>query len=93
MIYTSSYWKDFCGEILGTEVHHGPSNGGSQERERHADLYENTLKAYTQLFEKSPPKDIWPSTKVRFAHLIFERVNKHQNWIIQKTKFWIKWKN
>src|SRR5688572_20409275 len=39
MIYTQSYWKDFCGEILRTPLHHSPSRGGQSERARFSDWY------------------------------------------------------
>ena len=25
LIYTRSYWDDFCGQVLGTPIHHGPT--------------------------------------------------------------------
>ena len=25
LVYTGSYWKDFCGNVLGQPVHHGPT--------------------------------------------------------------------
>ena len=92
MIYTRSYWEEFCRETLGAEIHHGPTKGGGEEKLRYRDLYEGTKDTYKEYFESDPPKDIWPSSEKRFGNLIFERVNRHQNWIIKKPSFWIKWK-
>jgi len=92
LIYTRSYWEDFCQNILGTKIHHGPTKGGNQEKLKYRELYEGTKKKYLELFEKEPPADIWPSTENRFGNLIFERINKHTHWKVRKPRFWIKWK-
>src|SRR5689334_8138005 len=31
LLYTWDYWKVFCPEVLGREIHHGPTKGGSDE--------------------------------------------------------------
>src|SRR3982750_3468300 len=43
LTYTYSYWKIFCGQTLGREIHHYPSKGGHSEDERHIDWYQQTL--------------------------------------------------
>jgi len=59
LTYTHNYWKEFCNTVLGKEIHHFPSRGGPEEKEKHSYWYENTLKAYFNYFEKEPPGDIW----------------------------------
>jgi len=60
LTYTQNYWKAFCQQTLGKEIHHHPSKGGDSERERHREWYQNTLELYRDVFEESPPSDIWP---------------------------------
>src|SRR5688500_9612222 len=35
LTYTQNYWKDFCADTLGKEIHHHPSRGGTDENVRH----------------------------------------------------------
>ena len=32
LTYTRSYWDRFCGDVLGTLVHHGPTRGALKNR-------------------------------------------------------------
>ncbi len=66
LIYTRSYWKHFCGDTLGREVHHEPTKGIS-EQENFRDLYEKTQRSYTAFFLEPAPQDIWPGVEERFA--------------------------
>src|SRR5215468_3394365 len=34
LIYTRSYWDDFCGRVLGRPLHHNPSSGSAAERDK-----------------------------------------------------------
>src|SRR5688572_19051694 len=43
LLYTQSYWRDFCGWILQTPLHHQPTRGGAGEREKFQNWYANTL--------------------------------------------------
>ena len=84
MIYTESY-QDFC-KILGFYFHHGPTKGGKQESQRFHLQYADTLKEYEKEFGL-PPQDIWPEESVRFARTNFVRVDKEQNWVLNKNGF------
>ena len=84
LLYTRSYWIEFCKNTLGQEIHHGPSKGGKSEKEKFGDWYSKTKELYSKTFDKKPPEDIWPTSKVRFSELNFRRVNLHRNWIIPK---------
>ncbi len=90
LIYTESYWSDLCADTLGRKIHHGPTKGGKQEKEKYYNWYEETKKLYGEIFETIPPSDIWPSSKIRFGELNFTRVNLHRNWVI--PKFFNQWK-
>lgn len=86
LLYTQSYWIDFCGDVLKTQIHHGPTKGAS-EQETFKDQYQNTLDLYKITFAKNPPSDIWPETSKRFKAIHFSRVNRQKYWVIPKLKF------
>jgi hypothetical protein len=46
LTYTTSYWKEFCGNAAGREIHHHPSKGGGDEDEKHHAWYDETLELY-----------------------------------------------
>ena len=90
LVYTRSYWGDFCGKILGQPVHHGPTKGGRDEQAKYHQWYKRTKASYRQSFGHEPPVDIWPGAKKRFGEdLQYLRVNTCQNWIIPKRT--LKW--
>jgi uncharacterized protein (TIGR04222 family) len=60
LTYTQSYWKDFCGDTLGKDIHHHPSSGGDQENHKHQEWYKETLALYRSIFDIDPPSDVWP---------------------------------
>ncbi len=66
LLYTRSYWKRLCKEVLGRELHHSPSQGGAVEDAKHRRMYEQTLESYRRIFGESPPPEIWPSPAQRF---------------------------
>jgi hypothetical protein len=96
LIYTRSYWDEFCGRVLGQRVHHGPTKGGDAEEAKYHDWYERTKESYARLFGDQPPAEIWPASAARFGDDLHERrVNTRRNWIIPKpclprsAAFWI----
>ncbi len=86
LLYTASYWIDFCQGLLGRMIHHGPTRGGPVERDRFTNWYENTISLYHTVFEREAPADIWPSAAVRFAATRFQRINTDDYWLIPKPK-------
>lgn len=84
LLYTESYWVDFCEHTLGRKIHHGPTKGGDSEKSKYTDWYEKTKEVYHSTFNYDAPKDFWPSSEDRFSDLHFQRVNINQNWIIKK---------
>ncbi len=87
LLYTESYWNEFCGEILKRPIHHGPTKGGKSEGDKFINYYEKTLEQYRHVFSTEPPADIWPSSEIRFGDIHFERVNLNKNWVIKKPSF------
>jgi hypothetical protein len=84
--YTESYWTDLCARILGKPLHHHPTRGGPEEREKFFALYENTLAFYRKKFHEDPPPDIWPPAEKRFSHTQFIRIDKSTHWVISKPR-------
>jgi hypothetical protein len=93
LIYSKSYWEEFCQKTLEKTIHHNPTKGGKKEGEKFKDWYSKTLDFYVHIFEQSPPSDIWLAPNKRFKEIHFQRVNTQQNWIIPKPQ-WLKhlWK-
>ncbi len=65
LTYTRDYWERFCPEILGRELHHGPTAGGPDEQRRFYRQYADTLARYQAAFGAPPPSDIWPAAARR----------------------------
>jgi hypothetical protein len=86
LLYTRSYWEDFCPQVLQMNLHHGPTKGGRGEGDKFNDWYSKTLASYQTWFGEVPPQDIWPASHIRFGRDIhFSRVNTQDNWIISKS--------
>jgi len=86
LTYTRSYWKRFCGEVLGRPLHHDPTKGGAAEGEKHLAMYAATLAAYRTAFGHHAPADIWPAATSRFGDDMKHRaVNTARNWVIPKA--------
>ena len=90
LTYTRSYWHDLCKNILGFELHHNPTQGGQSEQRKYKQQYVDTLAFYEQVFNETPPEDIWPSVDKRFASAQqFIRINKNDKWILNKPGMWL----
>ncbi|EAY31131.1 glycine-rich domain-containing protein [Microscilla marina] len=87
MIYTQSYWEEFCHGILGKAVHHNPTKGGKDERKKHVNMYDQTVESYLKYFGEPQPAHIWISTQDLFKEIHYRRVNMHRNWVIAKPQF------
>lgn len=87
LIYTRSYWENFCEDTLNRKVHHGPTNGGIKEGEKYVLLYQQTLDLYLRMFGHLAPEDIWPETNKRFTEVRFQRVNLHTHRVSKRNRF------
>jgi hypothetical protein len=78
LTYSRDYWERFCPAVLGVPLHHGPTAGGTAERDRYFEQYAQTLKSYEAAFGETPPADVWPAAAQRFGRdpLAF-RVSPH----------------
>ncbi|MBT1689911.1 glycine-rich domain-containing protein [Dawidia soli] len=84
LLYTRSYWKEFCAVVLQKEIHHGPTTGGASQRDQFTAWYNDTLQCYRDMFQMEPPADLWPTAAVRFKATNFQRVDIQKHWIIKK---------
>ncbi|HMV41395.1 MAG TPA: hypothetical protein PK079_04685 [Leptospiraceae bacterium] len=85
LVYTKSYWIDFCRNTIGREIHHTPSKGGSKETDNFKFQYEETKRLYENYFEEETPKDIWPDTESRFQ-FYFRRIDLREYVLIPKPR-------
>ncbi len=84
LTFTKSYWIDFCQNTLGQQIHHNPTKGGENEREKFKNFYDSSENLYKEKFGIFPPDDIWHHSQKRFSEIKFQRVNLHRNWVIPK---------
>ena len=84
LLYTRSYWDEFCRKALQTDLHHGPTQGGGEEREKFTDWYARTLERYAAVFAQAPPPAYWPTPAERMAGIHFERVDRDRYWVLRK---------
>lgn len=70
ILYTVNYWEEFCDKTLGRKLHHHPSKGGSEEKERHVNWLQDTIEYYGFIFGEEPPKDIWGTALPRDINLL-----------------------
>lgn len=66
LTYTRDYWQDFCANVLRADLHHGPTTGSADDRNRFYQQYAATLAAYQAAFGTAPPPGIWPDAAQRF---------------------------
>jgi hypothetical protein len=84
LLYTHSYWDEFCGELLNRKIHHGPTRGGQNENQKFTNWYLRTIELYKNVFNENPPEDIWPPDKLRFKNINFKRISMDKYWVIKK---------
>ena len=88
MVYTKSYWHGLCRDVLGRDLHHSPTTGGSDENTKFENWYGKTLDSYARIFGNAPPHDIWPGTEERFATAGSGRwVDDSKFWLVPKPAF------
>lgn len=86
MLYTESYWDELCGKVLGREIGHGPTKGGTSEKVKYNDQYNSTIDLYKSEFGVDAPTDIWPVAEKRFSNVNYQRVNMSENIVLSKSK-------
>jgi len=89
LAYSRDYWQRFCPEVLGRELHHGPTKGGAAERDKHFEQYARTLRSYEEAFG-TPPQDIWPASYQRFYEdSRARRVNPRDYILLPRRQAWV----
>ena len=84
LVYTRHYWGVLCPDVLGFELHHGPTLGGAREQSKFGDWYERTLESYRATFGE-PPAGIWPGVPDRFEGVErMQRIDRGASWLIPK---------
>ena len=85
LVYTRSYWKDFCDGVLGRAIHHDPTKGGDSQTRRFIGQYTGTSALYESEFGSAPPVAFWPPVAERFAASPrLQWVDRRRNWVIRK---------
>jgi len=84
LIFTRSYWNDFCKNTLEKEIHHNPTKGGEKEAAKFNEFYTCTRNIYAEKFGAQQPIDIWQNNKTRFSDINFQRINLKRYWLIKK---------
>lgn len=84
LIYTSSYWEDFCGKTLLKNIHHNPTKGGKEQAFTFIQQYDYTLTFYAQCFGQNPPEPVWETLGNRFGQTHQRWVDLQHYWLIPK---------
>jgi hypothetical protein len=84
LLYTHSYWDEFCGKILKKPLHHTPSLGGKAEGLKYQHHYQQTIAIYQKYFG-TPPPDIWHHPKLRSEAISYQWIDRNQYWLIPKN--------
>ncbi len=84
LTYSRDYWETYCPDVLGMDLHHGPTRGGASEDAKYRDWYQATLDSYRARFGP-PPADIWPEPQARFDSR-FVRVNRAVTLLIPRAR-------
>ncbi|ASC70583.1 hypothetical protein XM38_015230 [Halomicronema hongdechloris C2206] len=89
LLYTRSYWDEFCGKVLNKPLHHFPGSGGVDEGLKYYHQYCRTVDMYFNYFG-APPNDIWNRPKFKSEGTLFQWVDRRRCWIISKPTivFW-----
>ena len=87
LVYTRSYWGEFCSNVLRTPLHHEPSRGGAGELAKFDDWYARTLDSYRRFFGEAPPTEIWPAPNVKARSAVrYEPVDRARHRVIPKWR-------
>lgn len=83
LLYTRSYWDEFCQKIIQKDLHHFPGLGGVEAGLKYYQQYCQTLELYRSCFG-DPPPDIWNQPRLKSEGALFQWVDRVQYWIIPK---------
>ncbi len=86
LLYTRSYWTEFCSDTLNQTIHHGPTKG-IEEKKKFEHQYLLTLERYQYIFEQVAPEDIWPMPTASSKSPNYVKIDRNDYWIIPKKPF------
>ena len=90
LLHTRDYWETFCPQVLGRPLHHGPTEGGSNQETLFYDQYSQTLASYADAFG-APPEQWWPAARHRFEPMVRWRwIYLPHHWILPNPIAWCK---
>lgn len=91
--YSRDYWDEYCGKVLGVELHHDPArDSDTEDADRHRDNYAETMESYQRLSGEPPPPDIWPMAELLFADSgVMRRVNTKNYVILRRLPKGLLW--
>lgn len=90
LLYTRNYYEELCQGIAGFIIHHQPTAGGEEERDKFRVWYQRTLDSYNESFG-TPPRDIWPDVDSRFAQAGAGRwYNPTTHVLLPRISYWLK---
>lgn len=76
LVYTQNYWEHFCEKVLQRKLHHHPSTGGRQDRNKHELWQRDTLTQYQVIFGTAPPSHIWQDSPPAPKAPIYKRLRR-----------------
>lgn len=88
LVYTCSYWEDFCKGVLERPLHHHPTSGGPEEGTKFREQYLRTLQSYRALFGEEPPEEFWPSVDECFRPKRERWIDANRHWLIPRPSWW-----
>ena len=84
LLYTHSYWHNFCGKVLNKSLYHYPGGGRAEELVKDRHRYQATLELY-QAYFGNPPVDIWDSAPLQSNHLAY----RNRYLLIPNPLYWL----
>jgi uncharacterized protein (TIGR04222 family) len=86
LTYSRDYWQRYCPDVLGTDLHHEPTPGGTEQSRLHYDQYAQTLASYQHWFGP-PPEAFWPNALEQTARPArFRRVDLARSWLLPRPR-------
>ena len=85
ILYTRSYWNDFCGQLLKRQIHHTPGRGCEADMQTYYVQCERAIALYKTYFG-TPPTDIWNTPQFTVEHPDYQWIDRKSHWLIPKKK-------
>ena len=84
LTYSRDYWRRFCPDVLGMDLHHEPTRGGRDQSRLHYAQYAETLASYQRWFGP-PPADYWPDAQTQTASPArYRRIDLSRHWMLRR---------